>query len=48
MYGRKTGYGCYGPPEGMQRGVRIFELNLNANKMNTTTWLRLENGRKLE
>lgn len=26
VYGRKTGYGCYGPPPGMQRGARVIIL----------------------
>ena len=26
LYGRKTGYGCYGPPEFMQKGARVLNL----------------------
>ena len=26
VYGRKTGYGCYGPPEGVQRGARVIKM----------------------
>ncbi len=31
-YGRKTGHGGYGPPQGMQRGARVIKLHeiLNA------------------
>jgi pre-mRNA-splicing factor SYF1 len=28
-YGRKTGYGGYGPPSGMLRGTRVLEFTYN-------------------
>jgi len=42
-FGRKTGYGCYGPPWGWQHGARVLEITEN-NREATNTWLRLEDG----
>jgi len=39
-YGRKTGYGSYGPPWGWKHGARVIELSENSTEINT--WLRLE------
>lgn len=36
-YGRKTGYGCYGP-EGMLKGARVFKVTQNPYKIET--WVR--------
>lgn len=36
-YGRKTGYGAYGP-SGMLHGARVFEVSLNPYKIET--WIR--------
>lgn len=41
-FGRKTGYGCYGPPWGWQHGARVLEIMDNTEGANT--WLRLEDG----
>lgn len=41
-YGRKTGYGGYGPPEGWLRGSRI--LQLSESPFSLTHWIREENG----
>jgi len=40
-YGRKTGYGSYGPPDGWYRGARVFLFDQN---ININTWIREENG----
>ncbi|CDW79475.1 ser thr phosphatase family superfamily protein [Stylonychia lemnae] len=40
-YGRKTGYGGYGP-KNIQRGARIFEITLEPYSVKT--WIREENG----
>lgn len=44
-YGRKTGYGSYGP-KFEKRGARIFDLkfDLNSGKMDINTWIREEDG----
>jgi hypothetical protein len=41
-YGRKTGYGGYGPPAGWKHGARVIELT--QNEAGIRTWLRLEDG----
>jgi len=41
-YGRKTGYGGYGPPTGWQRGARI--LQLHENPFGLTHWIREQDG----
>lgn len=41
-YGRKTGYGCYGPPLGWKHGARVLEIT--QNQFGAETWLRLEDG----
>eukprot|EP00026_Physarum_polycephalum_P007086 Phypoly_transcript_07140.p1 GENE.Phypoly_transcript_07140~~Phypoly_transcript_07140.p1 ORF type:complete len:451 (+),score=36.16 Phypoly_transcript_07140:269-1621(+) len=41
-YGRKTGYGCYGPPLGWKHGARVLEIS--QNEFGARTWLRLEDG----
>lgn len=41
-YGRKTGYGGYGPA-GMNRGARVFEVTLNPS-YKIETWVREEGG----
>eukprot|EP00347_Sterkiella_histriomuscorum_P014383 403361077 len=43
-YGRKTGYGSYGP-EGMLKGARIFEIT--ENPYTIETWIRQEDGTKM-
>lgn len=42
-YGRKTGVGCYGPPEGIQRGARVFEIKYSPS-FSMKTWIRQEDG----
>eukprot|EP00842_Homolaphlyctis_polyrhiza_P005937 jgi/Hompol1/6344/HPOL_000883-RA len=42
MYGKKTGYGSYGPANGVQHGGRV--LQLHANRMTFESWIRLEDG----
>jgi len=41
-YGRKTGYGGYGPPPGWLRGARIIHMKQDPFKI--TTWIRQEDG----
>lgn len=41
-YGRKTGYGGYGPPQGWKHGARVIEITQNDYQIKT--WLRLEDG----
>jgi len=41
-FGRKTGYGCYGPPWGWKHGARVLEIS--QNEYGARTWLRLEDG----
>jgi len=41
-YGRKTGYGGYGPPPGWLHGARI--LQLTEDPFTLTHWIREENG----
>lgn len=40
-YGRKTGYGAYGPPSGWQHGARVIEIS-ESDHIEVNTWLRLE------
>ena len=44
-YGRKTGFGSYGP-KFMMRGARIFEIEVDSNSgaMNIETWIRQQDG----
>jgi hypothetical protein len=44
-YGRATGYNTYGR-DGFQRGARI--IRLQAEEANFTTWLRLEDGSRVD
>ena len=45
FYGRKTGYGGYGPPWYMQRGARVIEFSVADNESVTMdSWIREENG----
>jgi len=41
-YGRKTGYGCYGPSFPMTRGARVFEIT--KEPWSIETWVREESG----
>lgn len=41
-YGRKTGYGGYGPPLGWKRGARV--LQLTENPFSLTHWIREQDG----
>jgi len=45
-YGRKTGYGGYGPPPGWLRGARVIEITENPFTM--THWIRQEDGTKVD
>lgn len=38
-YGRKTGYGGYGP-KGLQRGARVIELEWENGNLKIDTWIR--------
>jgi len=38
VYGRKTGYGSYGPPDGVQKGGRVIEIELNLEKSNEASY----------
>ena len=43
-YGRKSGYGSYGP-KFEKRGARILNLKVdNEGKMNIDTWIREDDG----
>jgi hypothetical protein len=44
-YGRKSGYGGYGPPHGWLRGARVIELTEGSTTVNT--WIRQEDGSKV-
>lgn len=41
MYGRKSGYGGYGPPPGWLRGARVIEIHENPFKVWTSLSLLL-------
>lgn len=41
-YGRKGGYGCYGPIFPMSRGARVFEVT--EEPFSIKTWVREESG----
>ncbi|KAI8475327.1 MAG: Metallo-dependent phosphatase-like protein [Monoraphidium minutum] len=43
-YGRKSGFGSYGPPPGVLRGGRVLVLREGAAAAPAETWLRLEDG----
>jgi len=45
-YGRKTGYGGYGPPKDWLRGARILEIQ--EEPFAIQTWLRLQDGSIVE
>jgi hypothetical protein len=42
MYGRKTGFGSYGPDHGIKRGARVIELYQNQTL--PKTWIRTADG----
>lgn len=50
FYGRKTGYGGYGPLPWMQRGARVLEFTVDpeSEAVSMETWIREENGNKHE
>ena len=41
-YGRKTGYGAYGPPDGIAKGARVIEIT--EEPFSYRTWVRNEYG----
>eukprot|EP00873_Tetraselmis_striata_P012160 jgi/Tetstr1/432424/TSEL_000187.t1 len=44
-YGQKTGYGSYGPPQGVLRGARVLRLTeRDDGVVGVETWIRLEDG----
>jgi hypothetical protein len=45
-YGRKTGYGGYGPAFGVLRGARVIEVT--ENPFTIRTWITEETGRRVE
>eukprot|EP00887_Chlorella_sp_A99_P005029 scaffold4.g5029.t1 len=45
-FGRKTGYGSYGPPKGWLRGGRVIQLAHGEPTANSSTWIRQEDGSK--
>jgi hypothetical protein len=45
---RKTGYGCYGPKEGTQRGGRVIVLRRGESPAASETWIRQEDGTRAE
>ncbi|KAL4427687.1 hypothetical protein ABPG75_001776 [Micractinium tetrahymenae] len=46
-YGRKSGYGGYGPPQGWQRGARVVQLRPGEDTSQSETWIRMEDGSKV-
>lgn len=46
-YGRKSGYGSYGPPAGWLRGARVIELRQGQGAAASATWIRGEDGSKI-
>lgn len=47
FYGRKTGYGGYGPLWWMQRGARVIEFTVDKDdQVSMKSWIREENGHK--
>jgi hypothetical protein len=42
MYGRKSGYGGYGPPPGWLRGARVIEIHENPFKVQMSLLLLLD------
>ena len=46
-YGRKTGFGGYGPKVGMQRGSRVFELDCSSKTGEYLSWIRENDGTKV-
>lgn len=44
-YGRKTGFGCYGPPQGWTHGARV--VLLRELPFSFETWIRDETGTKI-
>lgn len=50
-YGRKSGYGSYGPPEGVQPGAKILQLYLNEKMDKIDRWMTYilnEDGTKVD
>jgi len=45
-YGRKSGYGSYGPGVGALVGARVILLRENQDTAQADSWIRLESGRK--
>lgn len=43
-FGRKAGYGGYGPPEGWLRGSRVIELKIGEHGSLSSTWIAQEDG----
>jgi len=43
-YGRKTGYGGYGPLL-FNRGARVLQFNTTGNDVTMNSWIREENGK---
>lgn len=43
-FGRKTGYGGYGPTHYFQRGARILEFSVENDTVKMDTWIRQEDG----
>ena len=44
-YGRKTGFGCYGP-KNLKHGARVFEVN--QDPYSVKTWIREADGNAFE
>lgn len=45
---RKSGYGCYGPPEGWLRGARVILLHQGEDAACSETWVRQEDGSRAD
>jgi hypothetical protein len=45
-YGRKTGYGSYGPPDGVLKGATVynFKYDISSDTLTYERWTRQEDG----
>lgn len=49
-YGRKTGFGGYGPPDGWLRGSRVLDLHVDSatGALTFDTWIRQQDGSRMD
>ena len=43
-----AGYGSYGPPAGWLHGARVILLRAGQDPMHAESWIRLENGSRVD